>query len=178
MADGEVDPQRNGGYGDTPRTETVHGQNLPYRGIVDHGVPGSEPDPDDEAHHFDNARPVVYDESLAEKAPDPIPVVVVRGKQKREVRAFGVAQIPLAQGGAPYQLVGRDIRRTNVIIRNPTGSPGPIWIGPDNGVSAVSGYPLAAGEERNLGTTEPVYVITATPLVTVIVTTEYTKEYE
>lgn len=176
MADGEV--TQSPPAAEKPRTESVKGTNLPYRGIVDHGVPGSEPAPDDESAYWANARAVEYHDSAEEKEPDPIPVVIRRGNQKREVRAFGVAQIPLQNAGAPYQIVGRDIRRTNVIIRNPTGSPGPIWIGPDNGVSQISGYPIAAGEEKTLTTTEPVFVITANAAVTVLVTTEYTKEYE
>jgi hypothetical protein len=175
MADGEVTQAPTGATPPVP--EQVRGANIPYRGIVDHGVDGSDVKPEDEAHYYDNARPVEYVESEADKAPEPVPVVVVRGRERREVRAFGVGNIPLTQF-QPYMIVGRDIRRTNVIIRNPVGSAGVVFIGPDNGVSAISGYPLAAGEERNIGTTEPVWVRTDTALVNVLITTEYTKEYE
>jgi hypothetical protein len=173
---GEVQPRPVGKLApEEPVEERVAGHNYPYRGMVDHGVPDNNGEPTDEAHYW-TGRPVEYVENPDEE-PVPIPVRVVRGETGREIKAFSTMQLPL-NVGAPQQVAGRNERRSLLKIRNIVGSAGAVFIGNDPSLNAGMGYPLAAGEELTLTTTEPVYAFTNTAAVVVSVLWEFTKEYE
>jgi hypothetical protein len=134
-----------------PVPDTPAGENIPYRGVVDHGVAYDQPELTDEAHYH-MGREVEYEPEMQE--PTPIPVRIVR-EGEREIRTIQTSHVTLAAGEGSRQILGRDDRRTSVRIKN---------LGVDNAfignmnVSQYSGWRLDADAlEITLSTTEPVY---------------------
>lgn len=116
-----------------PRMEPVPdnpaGENVPYRGAVDHGVPFTEPEHIDEAHYH-TGRPVEYlPEQEADKQ-EPVPVIIVR-EGVREIRTVHTVAIPL-MAGQPSQILARDDKRLSasmyVVPNTLTTDNNRVWV--------------------------------------------------
>lgn len=146
-----------------PVPEEYAGDNLPYRGINNHGVDGSEDwrETSEDAPLRSDGRLIdVYEHDQPE--PEPIPVYLVN-RSSRERRAFRT--ITGYAGGTDYgrarQLFGQDETRTRITIKVPTGGQ-TIWLSDDAGnANAASGYPVAAGETYVTESQEPIYATVA-----------------
>ena len=143
----------------TPVPDTIAGNNLPYRGNVDHGVPGPDVESTDEAHYH-MGRPVEYEDE-----PKPIDAVPVRivGQSSREIRRFHVGN-HIIDNTQVRQIAPRGESRLSVKIANLSADQ-TIFIGPDATISAYAGgYPIGPGKDISLVSTEPIYAVgTATP---------------
>lgn len=146
--------QRDSKEGIAPVPETYAGRNLPYRGVVDHGVDvNTEPvEPQD----WTDGRPVEYD-----APPDDVTVVPVRIVEEgaRELRRFrtSVAYAGGTDHGRARQIINQDENRTSVTIRNRTIDK-TIWYSdkPET-ANELGGYPLDAGAEKTLTAHTAVY---------------------
>jgi hypothetical protein len=153
----------------TPVPEDYAGENNPYRGTETHGVAPSVPPYD--VPDYDDARPVVFE--IAEPEPEPIPVRVV-GEHSREMHDWALTKLPLNEARA-YQLAGRDLRRTSLMVRNE--GPDSVYVSPDNNVATYLAIELGPGDSLNLSTQNDVWgtVVTGQTAV-VLVSTEFKME--
>lgn len=144
----------------TPVPDNPAGANIPYRGVVDHGVPVQQEELPDEAHYW-TGRPVEY--LPEETEPDPIPVRVVN-QGARELRRFSATQpvLSFSNGNAVQQvrIAGRDENRTKLLIRviGRTDFLQSVFVyigGP--GVTPYDGYLMTNNQELPLNTTEEVW---------------------
>jgi hypothetical protein len=148
----------------TPVPDNPAGPNIPYRGVVDHGVPYAEVESTDEAHYH-MGRPVEYtDEPAEDVVPIPVRVVTAGAREKRYI-SHAVYSLDAGAGSLRIQIAQRDENRTNLLIRNVGGSGSNqiadmIFIGNEN-VSEFSGYALLVFGEVQLKTTEAVYAYKA-----------------
>lgn len=144
----------------TPVVENYAGNNIPYRGVVDHGVDAGEVDPH---------RPVLWDDGraveqeLVEDDDTPVvPVRIVNQQSAREFRTFRTS--PSYAGGATYgrarQILGQDENRNSARIRN-TSETETVWIGesPET-ANSLAGYPILPGESETLAAHSAVYAST------------------
>lgn len=147
-----------------PIGETVAGENLPYRGTVDHGVPYTGVDPIDESRMWADSDKTDYE--TEEKVADPIPVRVVN-QGSREIKTFSSALYEIPAGPTsldPVQICGRDEKRTQITIYH-RGSE-TLWVASSRddfatnsqGGPAYRAFPLAAEGKLTLSTTEPVWI--------------------
>lgn len=100
----------------TPVPESYAGDNHPYRGTENHGVPDTE-NPHDPSVEFDNEAThlIVYDEEVPE--PEPIPVKVMNQAGGRRV-GFRTFRTVVPIDGTPIQVLGRNDKRRNLTILN------------------------------------------------------------
>lgn len=141
-----------------PVPEKTEGVVFPYRGIENHGVKPEKAPPEyvnewpDDQGDGENYIPGPTED-------EPIPVRIVSGDYTREFKDFRTltAYVPNTSGQALNQsglIVGRQDPGSNarrvVHIQNQSGSKA-IFIGADNGVSALNGYRIAANGELSWG---------------------------
>jgi hypothetical protein len=137
-----------------PVVEKTEGDVFPYRGIENHGVkPHAKvpeyvdqwPDSQGDGEHY----------IPGPTEDEPIPVRIVQGDYTREYQDFRTftAYVPNTSGQALNQsglIIGRQdpgsASRRVVHIQNQSGTRA-IFIGSDNGVSALNGYRVAANSE-------------------------------
>lgn len=149
----------------TPVVEEYAGDNVPYRGTVDHGAPYS----DDFRETFEDMslRPDgrlvdVYESEDTET--DPIPVYIVN-QSSRERRAF--RSVVAYAGGTDYgrarQLLGQDESRTRATIYNKsTGID--LWISDSaETANSVSGFYVKDGTSYVTESQEPIYATAVQP---------------
>lgn len=146
-----------------PALEKVKGKWLPYRGSNDHGV--KIPDNQDPEAYYENTE---YDDEtqtgyLPEPTEhDPVPVRIVQGNSAKEQLNWRSLRVPVSDVGS--RILGRHDKRRNVTITNQkTGGSYPygnaVYIGPDSGISAYTGYQLLGGDSITLRTTEDIWAI-------------------
>lgn len=143
----------------TPVPERYAGDNLPYRGIEQHGVSVDENwrDPADDMAVGPDGRLVdVYEHDAPE--PDPIPVYIVN-ESSRERRSF--RNVSGYAGGTNYgnarMILGQDSSRVQATIRCPEwGSPIYINDTPEQ-ATAQFGFPLLPGDRYVTNSQEAVY---------------------
>lgn len=102
----------------TPVAESYAGDNVPYRGVNDHGVTVADDwrDPHDDMSVRPDGRLVdVYEHDQPE--PEPIPVYLVTD-DAREDPVFRTQRFTLLAGSVPMRVLGKDNRRTRVRITN------------------------------------------------------------
>lgn len=151
-----------------PREESWVGDNNPYRGTNDHGVPSSHPE-EMELPDWEDTTSGVYE---PEKEPvAPIPVTVVR-TFARELRRFNTRQAVIPAAGVVVNLVGRNTARSRVTIKSTAVAPATVWIGNDESIAAgLNAFPLSVAE-KIIDTEDPVYacqdLASATPLTVYI----------
>lgn len=137
-----------------PEVEHVAGKVFPYRGTEQHGVS----DPNIKIDYPDETWPDTTIAAFEEHKPDPepVPVKIVR-TGAREIRDWRTRQTVVT--GTPILVVGRNLDRTTVRIRN-TSATIVAYIGNTVSVSAISGYPIAANSESiPITTSEEIYGI-------------------
>ena len=143
-----------------PVPDNPAGANIPYRGVVDHGVPYENQEMFDEAHYY-TGRPVEY--APEEHDPDPIPVRVVNDGM-RELRRFSATQpvLSFSNGNAvqKVRLLGKNEHRTKALIRcvGRTDFLQTVFVfvgGPE--VTPFDGYLMTNNQELTLNTTEEVW---------------------
>lgn len=146
-----------------PTPEQYAGDNIPYRGVVEHGQPVDDNwrDPADDLPQHDGRLVDVYEHESVE--PDPIPVYIVN-QSSRERRAFRTMQS--YAGGTDVgvmRIVGQDDSRTRLTIKVPTGAQ-TVWVADDSAnANSVVGFPIAAGESYTTETQEALYASVAQP---------------
>lgn len=155
-----------------PQLEQYAGQNNPFRGTEQHGVPfEAEPYADPLSH---DGVPVEYE--APEPAPDPVPVRIVQDSAQ-EVSRWDGATFPITEGLRALLIVGRNEKRFSLSITNE--GPDPVYLSPtaafNVGFAAVR---LGAGGEFKLTKGAEVYAMTdnGAPLATLRVVQEYTVE--
>lgn len=118
-----------------PQMEAAEGDNIPYRGIVDHGVPV--------AHTFHDFAGYEDTEEGSdkeyEKEPDPIPVRIVTagGRELRRARTW---QDIVPDTTTVRKIAGRNEARTSIVIYN--NSAALVWVGFTESVTAYTGFPV------------------------------------
>lgn len=143
---------------------TYEGDNIPYRGIEDHGVDGGkqEPYPDYATGHDEAGRHVpVYEPEPA--SPEPVPVYVVRQEGSgMELRRWRTQRITVSArtDALQTQIVGRSEQRTTVTFVN-TDATRTVWIGPDRDLLASDGFPLGPGKDRTITSEDGFYAQSA-----------------
>lgn len=156
-----LDPNSDRPAGMTPVEEVPPAGNIPYRGIVDHGIAPGKVESEDEAHYW-TGRPVEY--MPEEHEPDPIPVRVVHDEGGHELRQFSATQplLSFSNGNSQQRvrLAGKDSRRTQVKIRciGRTDFLQSIfcYIGGPN-VGPFDGYLMVNSQEVTIVTTEEIW---------------------
>ena len=138
-----------------PQPERVAGKVFPYRGIEQHGVA----DPDVKIDYPDDTWPEDTIAAIAEPKPepDPVPVRIVRSSS-REIRDWRTRQTTIGPNSS--MIVGRNDDRKTVRIRN-THATVAAYIGNASNTTTYSGYPLAAGAEIQIESSEEIYGLTA-----------------
>lgn len=153
-----------------PVIEQFAGENNPYRGTNDHGVPVKVNPP--EMPDWDNPEIVEYE--AEERLPEPVPVRIV-SESAKELRKWRHTNEFV--DSTQRRIVGAWDKRTTLKIANQ--GPATVFIAPDSNVSAMNGYPLAAGKDISLTTTDDVWAIVVDDTETdahVAVLMEYTVE--
>lgn len=151
----------------TPRTEAYEGDNNPYRGTEAHGVEPTE-DPTNIPGWNSESIPVPVE--IETPDPDPIPVRIVSGESAQEFKRWRVATEYASPEGR--RIVNALDTRTILKVRNSSDAV-TVFVGPDESVSAFTGYPLGPGQEITLTTTEDVWGIAAEQVL-ISVLYEYT----
>ncbi len=146
-----------------PLPEAYVGDNNPYRGVVDHGVPVSGSP--DGFHGYADTISGVYEPERDE--PDPIPVRVVN-VAGRELRRFRTGQeiLDSTTGLVARMLAGRNLARVDISIKN-TGAQ-TMWIGENESVALYTGYPLAAGAEKVFTHQDAIFAVAASGQTTTV----------
>lgn len=147
-----------------PVPEEYEGTSFPYRGIENHGVeptPGVDPELYYDRNSYD-MDPDKFNTIPAEKEPDPVPVRIVN-ESARERFHFRVGTITIPTTSDALELCGRNDNRSLIRIRVPGSSPGSIVFGSTRSLSAGTVYTLAAGQEIEFRTTEPIFVNASNP---------------
>lgn len=139
-----------------PIPEEYEGDNIPYRGVVNHGVAVDESwrnTSEDMPVDPDGRLVDVYD--AEETAPDPIPVYIVN-RSSSERRAFRV--VIAYAGQQPATVVGQDDSRSKVTIRN-TNVGATVYIAerPES-ANVAFGWPLTEGQTYVSESQEAIYV--------------------
>lgn len=136
-----------------PEMEHYAGENIPYRGVEDHGVT-AHTKPHDVPDFTEESPGVVYLKPVDEM--DPIPVrVVTAGSQEWKRWRVDSYDIPM---GTAVQVAGRNERRYRISIRNQTAS-GFFYIAPvQEQANLTFGYGVTSRQEISLTSTEPVWV--------------------
>jgi hypothetical protein len=132
----------------TPIPDNIAPQYLPYRGTEQHGVPfGSEMAPlVEDVEGGKVATGDFYAPPTEDVAPVPVRIVEEAAHEFSQWRAYQTYVTTTVS-----RVVPRKEKRQNVTIRNvSTATTDRIWIGHDNGVTALSGYPLDAGADQSL----------------------------
>lgn len=155
-----------------PVMEEYAGENFAYRGIETHGVQPTAKAADVVTDWAQDGRPVpvIYVQPGVEI--DPVPVRIVN-EGSDEVKRWRVSTA--YAGIAPAQLVGRNIMRTNLKIRN-LDDTDTVYVSPDSTVSTFSGYPLAPGEMLELRSTDEVWAVADADETRLSVLWEFTVE--
>lgn len=147
----------------TPEPDRIAGNNIPYRGDVDHGVPSGRVESTDEAHYH-LGRPVEFlDDPTEDIVPIPVRIVGQGARETKRVNTNIYRLDPTLNQRMP--IAGRDEKRDKITVSNIGNGVGasPVFVGGEN-VSQVSGFMLAAGASIALITNEPLYVYaTQTP---------------
>lgn len=141
-----------------PVPEDYAGDNVPYRGVVDHGAPVDDNfrDPETDMPVRPDGRLVdVYEHE--ETHHEPIPVYIVN-RSSRERRTF--RSVTAYAGGTNFgarQILGQDETRTRATIRN--NSLGvDLWISDTAaGATDYSGYLIKQDETYTTESQEPIY---------------------
>lgn len=132
------------------RPETL----LPYRGTEQHGVNVTGVTRvQDEREPFRSDVDVVV--THGNEPADPILVKVVQD-EPNEVRAW--RNVVLFADGTQRMIVGRTPERTKVRLYNTSGAVS-VMIGSDSSVTPTSGYPLPAGKELELTTSQEIWAV-------------------
>lgn len=136
-----------------PVPEHYEGQNNPYRGIEDHGVPPtSTPNPPGAMQ--DTKVGVNY--LPPERVMHPVPVEIVN-RFGREFRRHRVHKMSV-NGARTVQFLGRNEARTSVVISNPDAALS-LFVGITMDMNpALNGYELKPGKEITLTSDDAVYV--------------------
>jgi hypothetical protein len=140
----------------TPRIEHAAGDNLPYRGSVNHGVAQDAVEMADERKHW-NGRPVEFVKP-PEDADDmtPIPVVVmesIRLAKRRQSSNIESAQAAVGLVRGP--LVSPFWQDCTAVI---TASGGDIFVGGE-GVTTTNGYRIPDGATLTINLHDTLYAI-------------------
>lgn len=145
-----------------PVPEKYAGDNLPYRGIEQHGVSVDENwrDPADDMAIGPDGRLVdVYEHDAPE--PEPVPVRIV-GTDSAERPAFRTMRMHLDTNAGPTLLLGKDSRRQSVFIRNDTATK-TLVVGYSPDSLNMFGFPVAQANFSGLtigrGSAEEIYVM-------------------
>jgi hypothetical protein len=141
-----------------PIPEKTEGDVFPYRGIENHGVKPLKKVPEYvDQWPEDQGDGEHYIPGPTED--EPIPVRIVSGDYTREFKDFRTltAYVPNTSGQALNQsglIIGRQDPGSNarrvVHVQNQSGTKA-IFIGSDNGVSALNGWRIAANGEMSFG---------------------------
>ena len=134
---------------------------VPYRGTEQHGVPfGSDiplPPEDVEGGKVNTTGYVPPTEDIA---PVPVRIVEEAVHEYSQWRAYQTYATDTVS-----RVVPRKERRQTVKIRNVSASDR-VWIGHDNGVSPISGFPLNGGAAEELTGEGEVWAVADTGVVT------------
>lgn len=144
----------------TPVEDNPAGDNVPYRGVVDHGVPWDESDARD-VPGYGERDAVVYEQAPVEQNPIPVYIVNEGGREVRRMRTVrGVAGG--STNGRVRDILGFDEDRVSARIRNPGADI--VYITENlsdwNG-AVLNGYPLIQNESYETRSQEPVYAAVA-----------------
>lgn len=139
-----------------PTPEQYAGENNPYRGIQDHGVPATNI-PNPPGTMADTKAGVNY--LPPERVMDPVPVEIVNqfGKEFRRHRVHR-ASVNNERG---LQFIGRNDARTSILIRN-VDAANSVWlyhapIDPVNGPNV--GFELAFGQDITYYSQDEIYAV-------------------
>lgn len=155
-----------------PLPESYAGDNLPYRGLVNHGVKETDK-PVGPVEHFDRGAATlpVYHDYVPE--PEPIPVRVVG--EGGSMIASRIAQVPIPSDGTVTQILPRMKNRKTAIVQN--GSGGIVTLLTDRNGQTWMGYSLAANAQFTVNAQTELYA-SSTAGSTVTVYVEYYVEEE
>ena len=145
----------------TPLPDNPAVRYVPYRGTEQHGVPfgsGIPPAEEDVA-----GGKVVTEDYYAPPTEDvaPVPVRIVE-EAAHEYSQWRAYQTVVT--GTVSRVVPRKERRQRVTIRNISTSDR-VWIGHDNGVTALSGFPLGGNTDVELTGEGEVWAVADTGVV-------------
>lgn len=156
-----------------PIPEHYSGDNNPYRGTEDHGVPPTVDDAPIDSPELDYIHMQDFDYPAEKHKQDPVPVYVVNDSPIEEKRIV-VTQNPVGDI-RPVRIAGQDRNRIRVRILV-DGSP--IYFNNDANVSVQTGALLVAnaGTYQEIITTEEIWAIcgTATTAVVYVINERWT----
>lgn len=152
-----------------PLPEGFRPQYFPYRGTEQHGVdPGLVAKVEDEDAEGGKVPLQGYEPPEPDANPVPVRIVDSAVSEYKQWRTYQVDAPP-----AGVMVVGRKSGRTKVQVQNISTNLR-CWVGPDNTVSAFSGFPLTAGASVTLESEAPVWAVSDTAVnVPLAVLTEF-----
>lgn len=137
----------------TPPQREGRGPNIPYRGTNVHGGPDQVGEVTDNV--YGNYVDVEYE---AEPEPDHVVTVRIASNDSEITTNFRSGQT--FAGVAPQMLFNRMRNRTELKIKN-IGTDR-VWIGHDESLNAMNGYPLDANAEITISSTEDIWALCST----------------
>ena len=152
-----------------PIPESVKGDNNPYRGLEDHGVP-SDNKPAPPGTWADNHEGFTYVKPPREQDPIPVEIVNEYGSEYRRYRIHRMS-IDNTRG---MQFVGRNDARTSILVQNRDAANSIfIYHAPVDPYNTAQAFELAAKEDITLMTQAPIYVVGSNAAMCTVQAIEY-----
>lgn len=145
----------------TPIPDNLAPKYVPYLGSEQHGVPfGSDiPLPPEDVEGGKVVAGDYYAPPTEDVTPVPVRIVEEATHEYSQWRAYQTYAT-----GVVSRVVPRKERRQSVKIRNVSASDR-VWIGHDNGVTPISGYPLNGGAAEELTGEGEIWAVADTGVV-------------
>lgn len=141
--------------------ETETAQNIPGRGVVDHGVPlnkSDQFDPDLTDKRNQNSL-VTYED--AANPPAAIPVYIVSTNAPGKVIHDFRVVYAYAAAGQPSSVIGQHDSRSRMVVKVPAAATNPIYISDTlTTANAMSGFQIPAGGQLEIFSSRALYAST------------------
>jgi hypothetical protein len=124
-----------------PIPEHYAGNNHPYRGTEDHGIPDN--DKPEDSPGYDGNRDAYFE--LEPTHVDVVPVRIVAGNESQSRIKFRTHVMQLTVGDQPRILLNRNDKRTKAYIKSISAGTGDLLIlgGTAEEATLIQGYPIA-----------------------------------
>lgn len=140
-----------------PVEEHYSGNNAPYRGTQNHGVPLPKYSYDTyvEENDFDDeeAKNIAYLSEMKAAPPMPVSIINSIDRDQYEIRRFRTYRMYVKN--IPVQIAGKNPNRIKIVIQNANAGD-TVWIGDSLSVGTSTGFPLG-GTKLEMVTTEEVF---------------------
>jgi hypothetical protein len=145
---------------------------IPYRGQQFHGVHPPQmitPQQGEEELPDDAVITGLFEPPTEDANPVPVRIVDTAAHEYSQWRAWQA----IVDTATPRLVANKKEGQSSIQIKSLASGSDRVWIGPDAGVSHITGYPLDPGGEVTLSGEAPVYAVAGTGTVTVALLSQF-----